>query len=83
MLSISAYSPQICFCFGSLINSLIFFCKCMHQNMSYKSLEEPRKNSEIFGKTMRIRTYADRNARRRGYNRNALPGNARFKMFIA
>lgn len=55
----------------------------MHQNMSYKSLEEPRKNSEIFGKKMRIRTYADRNARRRGYNRNALPGNARFKMFIA
>ncbi|KAH9665140.1 hypothetical protein KPL70_020228 [Citrus sinensis] len=44
------------------------------ENMSYKSLEEPRKNSEIFGKTMRIRTYADRNARRRGYNRNALPG---------
>lgn len=55
----------------------------MHQNMSYKSLEEPRKNSEIFGKTMRIRTYADRNTRRRGYNRNALPGNARFNMFIA
>lgn len=60
----------------------MYFCKRMHQNMTYKSLAEPRKNSENFGKTMRIRTYADRNVRRGGYNWNALPGNATFKMFI-
>ena len=31
---------------------------------------------------MKSRPFTDRNARRGGYNRNAVPGNAEFNLFI-
>lgn len=46
--------------------------------MGHKSVADQRKNSENFAQTTKFRNYADRNARKGGYNRNALPGNAKF-----
>ncbi|KAJ4717822.1 GBF-interacting protein 1-like isoform X2 [Melia azedarach] len=43
------------------------------ENVGHKSVADQRKNSENFAQTTKFRNYADRNARKGGYNRNALP----------
>lgn len=46
--------------------------------MSYKVSTDARKNSKNVFPAVKPRTFADRNARRGGYNRNAAPGDAEF-----
>ncbi|KAJ0007147.1 hypothetical protein Pint_29056 [Pistacia integerrima] len=45
------------------------------QIVGYKVSTDPRKNSENFAPMTKVRTFSERNGRRGGYTRNALPGN--------
>ncbi|XP_059640093.1 uncharacterized protein LOC132282435 isoform X2 [Cornus florida] len=47
------------------------------ESTGYKASTEPRKYSENVGQGMKTTTYSDRNVRRGGYSRNALPGISR------
>lgn len=37
---------------------------------------DPRRNSEIVAQGVKVNTHSDRNLRKGGYARNALPGNS-------
>lgn len=48
----------------------------LFQNTGYRgpTAAEPRRNFEYIGQGVKSSTYSDRNVRRIGYSRNALPG---------
>ncbi|XP_062109431.1 uncharacterized protein LOC133820457 [Humulus lupulus] len=47
------------------------------ESVGYEGSTEPRRHSELVGQEVKASTHSDRNSRRGGYSRNALPGVSR------